>query len=45
MGRVEDQSSRKVKSASGRDVYIGKQRLRNPKKYINNYYDSEEYAA
>ncbi len=33
------------RDACGRDIYIGKQRLRNPKKYINNYYDSEEYAA
>lgn len=37
-------SSRK-KDISRRDVYVGKKRIRNPKRYINNYYDCEEYAA
>ena len=40
-----EHSETKAREVSKRDVFVGKQRIRNPRKYLNNYYYSEECAA
>lgn len=37
--------NRETDNQSKKSVFRGKQRIRNPKRYINNYYVSEDYAA
>ena len=35
----------KKRDTGKRDFYIGKQLIRHPRRYMNKYYDSEDYAA
>jgi hypothetical protein len=41
----DEHSETKMREVSKRDFFVGKQRIRNPRKYLNNYYYREECAA